>query len=139
MEILGSVERSSPNPRRNTSKDFFFLIVEVETERIQSRYTYPLSKHLSPMKKQVTTAHDCHYCPRAFRGRCLLVGLDEGFRVGFLRHDCFSGERTLTWTGSTTATQAASLFKSVDLTKSAMNLFTDRGLSERGRNRMTPG
>lgn len=23
MEILGSVERSSPNPRRNTSKSFF--------------------------------------------------------------------------------------------------------------------
>jgi hypothetical protein len=55
MEILGSVEPSSPNPRRNTSKEFFDVLRRGDKVDTCLRFVSSLSPLLGKFSKQVDT------------------------------------------------------------------------------------
>ena len=55
MEILGSVEPSSPNPRRNTSKEFFDVLRTGNKVEIRFRFvssSFPLYFRFRPLTPQ---------------------------------------------------------------------------------------
>jgi|WetSurMetagenome_2_1015567.scaffolds.fasta_scaffold248922_3 hypothetical protein len=55
MEILGSVEPSSPNPRRNTSKEFFDVLRRGDKVDTCLRFVSSLSPLLGKFLKKVDT------------------------------------------------------------------------------------